>query len=948
MTYTIDRETLGNHVEGVRRLARSLVRSDAEADDVVQDTMLVALQSRTKRRAGAKAWLAGVTRNVARRMARTSGRRRKHERAAARPEAIPATDEVVIRAAEQSRLLDLVVTLNEPYRTAILLRFVDGLPPRDIAARRGIPVETARTHIKRGLQMLREQLDDAHGGDKTKWRAALAVAASGPTLGTSPTSQLPLLAMAAVLAITFGALWLLFFDGPGTTNGDGGASLLTSDVPNPERDASPRDTSSRGDEQREPEQPAGGGRNASASNPEETDVRLPAASPDKRLPPAVVVPRERPVSSRIDVLAYTDNGYAVLDPAHSAPQRMNDERLVLALYEGLTILDPKTGKAVPGTAEAWEVSEDGRTWTFDLRKTARWSDGSRVTARDFVRAWKRLMDPFTQSEWSGLFRPIAGCATITDNSVRTEAFANLRNYLKNLVAANPNGIPGDALMLALEDTGVRPFLTSIKSRSVQKMLVWKVDALFPPEMAARVIGELRKARKKVKDLWVDAFERFGRRGTGVHALDEHTLVVRTTWDVPYLPSLLARGAFAPLHRSVEDHRDKAFEPGTLVGNGPFVLKGRGARPPENTDRRVLSVVELEKNQRYGGPRPAVFRTVRCFTDQGWREDLRRFEEGEVDWVGATWPECVPKRPRARKPRRGEAAPPPRKPRRGREDIEAASGYAVRPQPETLYLLFRCDRAPFRDLAARRAFALSIDRETLAKRTWPSASPAHRLVPHGIARRTNWPSAAARNVDHAKSAKRRAGLDSERWIEMSFGEQPGHDEIARALKLAWKKDLGIEPGERIESNDDVRKVLRSGNFYTMLKPSVAAANDAMTFLEGLDPRDPDSGHAWRDAAFMALLDGARDLDAVLAAPSAWVKRVGLPDLEAVVNAAQASDRPRLRRALLAAAEQRLLDQYVMVPLLQLSRAELARQGRTLGSDAAWATPGFVGWLRSPVK
>jgi oligopeptide transport system substrate-binding protein len=63
------------------------------------------------------------------------------------------------------------------------------------------------------------------------------------------------------------------------------------------------------------------------------------------------------------------------------------------LLMGLTTFDAMA-RPIPGAATKWEVSPDGKTWTFHLRKHD-WSDGTPVTAQDFVFAWQRLLDPRT-------------------------------------------------------------------------------------------------------------------------------------------------------------------------------------------------------------------------------------------------------------------------------------------------------------------------------------------------------------------------------------------------------------------------------------------------------------------------------------------------------------------------------------------------------------------------
>ncbi|PCF44078.1 peptide ABC transporter substrate-binding protein [Staphylococcus delphini] len=70
------------------------------------------------------------------------------------------------------------------------------------------------------------------------------------------------------------------------------------------------------------------------------------------------------------------------------------------VYEGLYTLD-KDDNAVPGVAKGQpKISDDGKTWTIELRKNAKWSNGDPVTAHDFAFAWRRVLDPDTASEYA--------------------------------------------------------------------------------------------------------------------------------------------------------------------------------------------------------------------------------------------------------------------------------------------------------------------------------------------------------------------------------------------------------------------------------------------------------------------------------------------------------------------------------------------------------------------
>jgi oligopeptide transport system substrate-binding protein len=89
-----------------------------------------------------------------------------------------------------------------------------------------------------------------------------------------------------------------------------------------------------------------------------------------------------------------------LDPAIITGQP--DGRPTAAMFEGLTRLNPVDSTPQPGLADRWEISEDGRTYVFHLRTNALWSTGEPITADDFVYSWRRVVDPATASDYSGL------------------------------------------------------------------------------------------------------------------------------------------------------------------------------------------------------------------------------------------------------------------------------------------------------------------------------------------------------------------------------------------------------------------------------------------------------------------------------------------------------------------------------------------------------------------
>ena len=90
---------------------------------------------------------------------------------------------------------------------------------------------------------------------------------------------------------------------------------------------------------------------------------------------------------------------ATLDPGLNGASDGGD--VINNTFEGL--VREKNGVVYPGMAESWTVSADGLTYTFTIRSNAKWSDGSKLTADDFVRSWLRGMDPRNASEYSWIW-----------------------------------------------------------------------------------------------------------------------------------------------------------------------------------------------------------------------------------------------------------------------------------------------------------------------------------------------------------------------------------------------------------------------------------------------------------------------------------------------------------------------------------------------------------------
>jgi oligopeptide transport system substrate-binding protein len=143
------------------------------------------------------------------------------------------------------------------------------------------------------------------------------------------------------------------------------------------------------------------------------------------------------MEQRADLVIINGAEPGSLDPATA--KGLEELRIVMALWEGLMRVDPQTARPIPGLAERYDKSPDGKIYTFHLRTNAQWSTGGRITAHDVVYSWRRVLDPATASEYAGqLF------------------------YLKNAEAYFNRTItdPGQVGVRALDDRTLRVELTS--------------------------------------------------------------------------------------------------------------------------------------------------------------------------------------------------------------------------------------------------------------------------------------------------------------------------------------------------------------------------------------------------------------------------------------------------------------------------------------------------------
>ncbi|HUL83253.1 MAG TPA: peptide ABC transporter substrate-binding protein [Gammaproteobacteria bacterium] len=123
------------------------------------------------------------------------------------------------------------------------------------------------------------------------------------------------------------------------------------------------------------------------------------------------------------------------------PQRGQDipsSNVARDVFEGLVDEAPN-GDPVPGAAESWTMSDDGKTYRFKLRRDGRWSNGDPVTASDFVYGLRRGVDPATASAYSFILSPIVNADEITAGHLKPSELGvrALDDHTLEIVLKNP-------------------------------------------------------------------------------------------------------------------------------------------------------------------------------------------------------------------------------------------------------------------------------------------------------------------------------------------------------------------------------------------------------------------------------------------------------------------------------------------------------------------------------
>ncbi len=548
---------------------------------------------------------------------------------------------------------------------------------------------------------------------------------------------------------------------------------------------------------------------------------------------AVSVFGDRP-QPRADLTFINSSEVNTLDPQRMS--WMHDLRTARLLFEGLVKNDVLSDgfEIIPGVAESWELSEDARTYTFHFRDDAKWTNGERVTAHDFVYSWRRALLPDLVSDYVAMFMNINGA----------RAFYDWRQE--------------------------------------------QLDGFMDREFASD--DERRDAAYALWDQTKDRFDAM----VGLKAIDDQTLEVTLERPVPYFLELCAFTVFAPVYEPLVAQYERPdpttarlvrrpgwTKGGVLVSNGPFQLD----------EWRFKRDMRMSKSEHYWDRDSIAIRTVSIPSISDPNAGVLAYQTGSIDWISdvtspyrgdmvaqklafldehkerveelkaqgydqfsITW--MLPEDPRAH--------------------THAVSSFG------TYFYNFNCKPRlpdgrdnPFADPRVRRAFAMCIDKPAIAREVRRLGEPsASTLIPPGSIGGYTSPKglpnigdAASEEerqaiIAQAKSLLEEANFPDDFVVELAFNKDAGHDLIGQAIAKSWQKSLGVQTSLSQKEIKIFREDLKNKQYMTARAGWFGDYGDPTTFLDINHSLDGNNDRAYNNPVFDQLLaDAADELDPV---------------------------------------------------------------------------------------
>lgn len=554
---------------------------------------------------------------------------------------------------------------------------------------------------------------------------------------------------------------------------------------------------------------------------------------------------------RADLTYVNPSGIHTLDPARMSWTQ--DFRVALNIWEGLTTWHPQTLEPIEGAALFPPmVSADGLTYRFSIREDARWSNGDPVRSGDFLRGWRRGMEPGTATDYTFL---------LTENIAGAAEYVRWRRQAVGLLTAVKRlgdgwGVSGEQAKAMARS----PLFEQIEAAVDGSLLrPTKEDGDAGWERLASELGNAGVDWSNLYDEWfetlVPEFD-IGFDQVGLDTPDDRTLVVRLRRPCPYLLDLIALPIFLPCHASIELLRER-YRGAPVTAEGLVVYDPQWTKPDYHrsgypglvtngpyrlSDWTFKRRARLTVNPYHRMARAITCRTVDMAVYDNISASIMAYEAGDVDFLPAM---DVPyDHEIARLARSGQ-----------RPDFHLCHVSA------TYFLNFNCisesvgaGKNPFTDRRIRKAFALATDKRRIVDKVLARGDRmTDSFVPPDTIPGYQPPAGLSMDVDRARWLLAEAGYpDGTGLSPVELLYTPSDERVCQALARMWEEALGVrvEPRSKesktfAEDKANHRYMIARGNWY-------ADYNDPTTFLDCLATGNGNNDSGYSNPRYDAIL------------------------------------------------------------------------------------------------
>ena len=582
-----------------------------------------------------------------------------------------------------------------------------------------------------------------------------------------------------------------------------------------------------------------------------------------------------------------------------------EHRILSSIFEGLARLDARSLEPVPGAAESWEISADGKTYTFHLRPNARWSDGRPVMAQDFSYSWRRLQEPSLGSEYAYIMHMVRYAQAYNTHAAQAEALRGaIPAAAEALLRKYPGPIPAAEVLAFSSKQNLDATLKGTPNEVLRNFLLRPKGDMPHAELGALPAQfELEGQRRAA--LYEEAKLHFGIDG-GAYAKDDHTLVVELLAPTPYFLELTSFYPLSPVPKwAIERSAGRNwFLPDHIVSNGPFRLR----------EWRVGDHIRLERSDSYWGQNDVKLRDIDVLPIENTTTSLNLYLTGEVDWLPQ---QSIPQ----------DLAP----------DLRERPDFFSGPAFITYYYKINCTRKPFDDVRVRKALNLAIDREQITRDVMRLGQlPATHFVPPGIRGYKPPETAIGFDVEQARKLLAEAGFPEGRGFPkfgILYNTLESHKKVAEVLADQLRRNLQVDVAAYNQEWQSYQQSTRALDYDLSRAGWIGDYEDPNTFLDLWLTNGGNNQTGWGSVVYDRLLAAAADVEQFVAQPEFVLAHAH--DVQALKRMADAvrdssdvaqrlKSMSALRMALLAEAERILVhDEFPIMPVYVYVSSDMAK-------------------------